>query len=323
MSELKEKIMTGFQWVGINHLCKYLTRNRPRIIMFHKIYPDGETDKYSEYTRVSQLDKIVAYSAKNYTLFNLKDLVYYRKQHGYYPNNALVLTFDDGFKSVMDYALPVLKKYQAPATLFVCPQLIDDDTTIWSELLFDAYENKALGNTSYQELIALVTKMKTLDNGQRKVELQKVIASAYQYIPTKASVNRQLLSWDNLKTLQASGLIEIGSHSMTHPILANESEAQVMHEVKASKQRIEEMLGQTLASFCYPNGQEDDYKKSDVEALSKSGYLCAVTASFGFPSASTNEYLLPRFGGDFVSFLQARKYIDGVEFIQRRLLDRT
>jgi len=315
--------MLGFQWMGINHLCKYLTRSRPRIIMFHKIYPDCESDKYSEYTLVRQLDKIVAYSAKNYTLFKLKDLIQYRKQNGYYPNNALVLTFDDGFKSVLDYALPVLKKYQAPATLFVCPQLIDDNTTIWPELLFDAYENKALGNTNYQELIALVTKMKSLNNAQRKVELQKVIGSAYQYIPIKAPVNRQLLSWDNLKTIQASGLIEIGSHSMTHPILANESEAQVMHEVKASKQRIENMLGQALVSFCYPNGQEDDYKKNDVEALSTSGYLCAVTASFGLPSASTNEYLLPRFGGDFESFLQARKYIDGVEFMQRRLLDRT
>jgi len=323
MGALKETAMKALQITGVNNLCKLLNRNRPRIIMFHKIYPDDEADSYSEYVQLSLLDDIIAYSVKNYQIYTLKDLVQYYKQYGRYPQNAIVLTFDDGFKSILEYVLPILQKYQAPATVFVCPQLIDDETTIWPELLFDAYEHQALGGLGLQDVQVLLSRLKTLDNQHRGHELAQCIHTDYQYQHAQAQANRKLLSWDNLQTLQASGLVEIGSHSMTHPIFSNESEASVIHEINASKNKIEEKLGQKVVSFCYPNGQEDDYKQTDIDALKVSGYECAVTSVFGLPQHKDSCYLLPRFGGDFDSFLQARKYIDGVEFVQRQFFSGT
>lgn len=317
---LRYSVSKFLKVIGVNAACRYITRDQPRIIMFHKIYPDSEADSHSEYISSSNFNEIVRYLSKHYRLFTLKNLILYHNKFGVFPKNSVVLTFDDGFSSILEYAFPVLEKYNVPATIFVCPQLIDEASTIWPELIFDSFERNLLINQTRSNIPGLLMELKGLSRSQREIKLDEMIGRSYQYRHELSGVNRRLLSWKELQYLSSSGLIEVGSHTLTHSILSNENNEGAREEVFLSKKRIEQELDIEVFSFCYPNGQQYDFGKRDVELLKESGYECAVTAVFGLPDSQTDSYTLPRFGGCFQSFYQAVKYIDGVEYIQRRCM---
>lgn len=311
----RDQLLSLFEVVGINLGCKYLLRRQPRILMFHKIYPARTDDNYFGFINNEMFEELISYVNDNYNVYKLKDLVAYWLNNGVFPENAVVLTFDDGYKSFKEFALPVLEKYRVPATIFICPQLIENEETIWPDQLIDAFEAGHTSVKTRHELSHYIERLKKLDVVERSALMGGMIASS------PVSINSELMSWEELEMVSVSNLIEIGSHSLTHAILANETVDQANEEIAESKRLIEERLGQKVDSFCYPNGQKGDFRVSEVEALKKSGYLCAVTSEFGLPSHELSPFLLPRFGGDFASLHRARKYIDGVELIQRKLIN--
>jgi peptidoglycan/xylan/chitin deacetylase (PgdA/CDA1 family) len=75
--------------------------------------------------------------------------------------------------------------------------------------------------------------------------------------------------------------IEFGSHTCTHPILSRQNGSALERETVESKKIIENRLQQPVISFCYPNGQPEDYNPNVVQAVQKAGYKCAVTTLSG------------------------------------------
>lgn len=320
-SKLKYFVMTCMALLGFNKLARLITANKPKIIMFHKVYADGEKDQYSDYINEGLFEELIVYCKKNYQLYTLGELVEYRSQFGRYPKHAVVLTFDDGFQSFYHLAYPLLQKYGVKASIFICPGLIDKDSTLWPELVFDAYEKGAL-ELKRSELFDFIEDLKTLDQAQREQKIKALISEDYSYQEESADMNRALMNWAQLREIHASGLVEIGSHSLTHPILSRETQDRVNSEMRLSKDRIESELENKVVSFCYPNGQSDDYREIELKELKKCAYKAAVTSEFGLVSDELNVLLLPRFGGDFASLQQAKKYIDGLEYCQRKFLER-
>ncbi len=305
--------------LGFNKLARLVTAHKPKIIMFHKVYSEGETDKYLDCLNVNLFEKLLIYCKKYYQFYTLGELVAFHHEHGVYPKYAVVLTFDDGFQSFYYLAYPLLKKYGVKASIFICPGLIDKDNTLWPEVIFDAYEKGALELNS-AELMPLIDELKKLDQDQREQKMKALISDEYHYQEELADMNRALMNWPQLREINESGLVEIGSHSLTHPILSRETQEKVNTEMRLSKERIELELDIKVVSFCYPNGQSEDYRETEVIELKKCGYQTAVTSEFGLVSADSKKYLLPRFGGDFSNLAQAKKYIDGLEYCQRKLL---
>lgn len=317
--KLKQWIIACLALLGINKLARRITTHKPKIIMFHKVYPKDEADKYSDYINEGLFEALIIYCKKHYQVFTLKELEEYRQQFRRYPKHAVVFTFDDGFRSFYHLAFPLLLKHQVKASLFVCPGLIDKDSTIWPELMFDAFEKGAI-SIQHSELFGLIESLKGLSSEQRQEKMDKLISANYQYQEESAHINRALMNWPQLREIYASGLVEVGSHSLNHPILSQESQEEVNAQMRLSKERIEAELNNKVVSFCYPNGQSDDYRETELIELKKCAYKTAVTAEFGLVSDDTNPLLLPRFGGDFANLQQAKKYIDGIEYCQRKLL---
>lgn len=321
--KLKEYILMAAQLVGLNLLSKMMTKNKPRVIMFHKVVEKIKEDAtYPESISLELLDEVFAYIKKAYTVYTLKDLVQYRLTNDSYPSNAIVLTFDDGFCSFQDSVLPLLKKHELKATVFICPLLIEQNTTIWPELLADASENNSLMGFNQSKLPELIAQLKTLSTSERDNATTELFQHDYCFERIALNKHRQLMTWEDLKGVISSGLVEVGSHSMSHPILSKETDEDAMFEIEESKKLIEKRLGLPVVSFCYPNGQADDYTFKHVNMLKNTGYLCAVNSTFGLLQKADSCYEIPRFGGDFKTMLDARKYIDGVEHIQRKFLER-
>jgi len=129
-----------------------------------------------------------------------------------------------------------------------------------------------------------------------------------------------LMSWRQLKELAQSELVEIGSHTRRHPILAGVSSEDSWVELNGSKDDIERNLGTHVKAFCYPNGQKGDYREDQMDMLRRSGYICAAASHFGYVSKRSNLFALPRIGTTARDMSLWLKYVDGAEYLQRQLL---
>ena len=104
----------------------------------------------------------------------------------------------------------------------------------------------------------------------------------------------QVLTWDEIRDLSESGLIAVGSHSVTHPIMTTCSDEAVMREATESRARITGELGGDCGIFCYPNGAESDFDSRTKTALLKAGYAGALTTVNGPNDRSTDRFELRR-----------------------------
>ena len=100
-----------------------------------------------------------------------------------------------------------------------------------------------------------------------------------------------LLDWPDILAMQADGGVKFEGHTLTHPKLAELSDAAVRREVTDSKTALEQKLGKSIATLCYPYGSVNDR----VAALTgEAGYTQAVTTKFGRARQSDNPLCLPR-----------------------------
>lgn len=95
----------------------------------------------------------------------------------------------------------------------------------------------------------------------------------------------------HLRELVASGLVEIGSHTCSHPDLTAIPRAQLAHEVRQSKEYLEDLLGQEVAHFAYPKGRHD---AATVAAVADAGYRSATTVEVGYVDGFSDRFRLPR-----------------------------
>ncbi len=153
----------------------------------------------------------------------------------------LHVTFDDAFQSV-ENAVPILERFEVPATIFVCTDLAESGAPLRvSELE---------GLTSLEE--------------------------------------RATLTWEWLRML-GDGLIEVGSHTRSHPHLTRLSDDDLDDELRVSRDTIEAKLQRPCELLAYPYGEHDAHVR---DAVRSAGY----TAAFAAPGSSINfdRFQVPR-----------------------------
>jgi peptidoglycan/xylan/chitin deacetylase (PgdA/CDA1 family) len=99
---------------------------------------------------------------------------------------------------------------------------------------------------------------------------------------------------DEVRRLAEGGLVEVGSHTVTHPVLSRLSTDSQRNEIQASKAHLEEILGQPVKSFACPFGGAADYSTETISILREVGYDCACSNFPGVVWGSTDRYQLPR-----------------------------
>ncbi|MGE6295328.1 polysaccharide deacetylase family protein [Aeromonas media] len=96
--------------------------------------------------------------------------------------------------------------------------------------------------------------------------------------PTHPDKPVALMNGDEISALVASGHVEIGGHTLTHPRLSTLAPEQQAQEIRANKERLERLLGQPLLSFAYPYGDLNESAKAEACAA---GYRYAVATNSG------------------------------------------
>ena len=102
------------------------------------------------------------------------------------------------------------------------------------------------------------------------------------------------LTIQEILTLAQGGLLEIGSHTITHPVLSARPPATQREEIQQSKAHLEEVLGCPVTSFAYPYGRQSDYTTETVALVQEAGFVCACSASADVVRQGADPFRLPR-----------------------------
>ena len=106
--------------------------------------------------------------------------------------------------------------------------------------------------------------------------------------------NYRPLATNEILKLADGDLVDIGAHTVTHPVLSSQTTAVQSHEIRQSKAQLEQLLGRAVTSFAYPHGQPSDYTLETATLVRDAGFASACVASRGSIRGGTDLFRLPR-----------------------------
>lgn len=194
------------------------------------------------------------------------------------PPRPVLVTFDDGYRSLLDLALPVLARFEVPAVVFATSGPIRERRLFW----FDALA-RARGE-------AAVERAKELPEGDWRRLAEETAAPACPGDPCAP------LTVEELKALAGTPRIALGGHTAGHPILSRLSAGGQEEEIAGGRGELIEWTGLPIEPFAYPNGRPGlDYDGGTIARVEAAGYTAAFNTSPAFAGAAGPRFEIPRF----------------------------
>ncbi len=235
-------------------------------------------------------------------LFNMISL---GELENYYYGNARLknsshITFDDGDESFYKIAFPLLKKYQIPASIYVSPLIVKERKNFWFQEM-RGYDNKKLLSiiSGEERSNCNPEKNKSAKEILYTLPIDVIHSILEQYraetdTPLKPPMN---INIRQLKEIASSGLVDIGAHTILHPILKNETAARSESEIKKSVSLLSELLDKEVISFAYPKGiPETDFDNRERVILKDLKIKLAFSTESRAIKRSDNPLCIPRKG---------------------------
>jgi|TARA_R110000851_G_scaffold261811_1_gene414377 peptidoglycan/xylan/chitin deacetylase (PgdA/CDA1 family) len=227
---------------------------------------------------------------KSFNVLTLEELLF-ENYSGRFPENAVVVTFDDGYYDFSKYAFPIMKEEGIRPTLFITTGFVNGDLWLWPDKIRYALDNTCVDEFGIDQ-ISTVLNLKldaerawhlisdyclTIKNHEKEVFIRSLYRKLEVKMPTTPPRDYRPVSWNEVREMMKDGL-DVGSHSHSHPILTKLNEGELSDELKKSKELILKELKVTTRIFCYPNGQRTDFNDKVKEYVSDAGYQYAVSA---------------------------------------------
>ncbi|MFT6915423.1 MAG: peptidoglycan/xylan/chitin deacetylase (PgdA/CDA1 family) [Motiliproteus sp.] len=225
---------------------------------------------------------------------------------GTLPPRAVCVTFDDGYLDNLEVALPILQRTGVPATVFIATHFCQGEN-MWNDRLIDLVSQIPGERADFSgvgcaemELGSLEQKRqassKLLNTLKYNPPMQRLeqVAALYQHFDL-AEAPAKMMSADQILRLSQAG-VEIGAHTVDHPILKVLSAAEQYRQIDESKRYLEAIIKKPVIGFAYPNGKPGvDYDQVAVEHLHQLGFDYAVSTAWGTNTATDSLLELKRF----------------------------
>ncbi|HVU53013.1 MAG TPA: polysaccharide deacetylase family protein [Polyangia bacterium] len=213
---------------------------------------------------------------------------------------AVLVTFDDGYRSYHDLAYPVLKQYDIPALNFVVTSLLDEPGMLWTDRVQWAalttprtsvcvpWMNGGawvpLPDRAARESFGLAarTLLKTVPNALRAERVEEIVAMLGGAPPRE----RQMTNWEEVR--RTMDLTTYGGHTHTHAILSRLDREDAAREIRACRDRLAAETGRAPLFFAYPNGTQSDFTAETQHLLRESGFQVSFSTIDGIAGAATD-----------------------------------
>jgi peptidoglycan/xylan/chitin deacetylase (PgdA/CDA1 family) len=292
---------------------------KPLILMYHRI-ADDPVDHWRLAVSPVHFEEQLNVLRRTRHPLPLTDFVR-RLMAGSLPQNAVALTFDDGYVDNLVAGKPRLAAADVPATVYVTTGFVDRPNECWWDelvrliLLENGRRNFELvvrGETMHFDIGAEAPAREDGRNARPLKRRRAAITAIHQAVRHLASEERELImaelrsvfvrpnhrAWSNrvmtgaeVRELVADGLVTIGAHTVTHPVLAGLGTVACHREITESKRVCEALIGAPVASFAYPYG---DFDAKAREAVKTAGFSFACSVQHGPAFATSDVFALPR-----------------------------
>jgi peptidoglycan/xylan/chitin deacetylase (PgdA/CDA1 family) len=212
------------------------------------------------------------------------------------PKNPVMVTFDDGYRSCHDVALPILRQVGVPATFFISTSFITERRLYWWErisllLSRSRRQRAAIRYPRWLELDvrdpALRTRLTGLVKTEMQLDLERFLDELAAALGVEWSAeiearhaDEMIMTWDQVRALARSGM-DVESHTRRHRVLQTLAPADLQEELTGSRQELEAQLGRPVRVIAYPVGRRIANQAHIRRALAAAGYRAGMSNKTG------------------------------------------
>lgn len=314
-NELIRAGLAALYFTGSHHLLRPIFAGVGAIFTLHHVCParkaEFQPNRHLEITPDYLRATLMHVRSRGIEIIAM-DEVHRRLREGNFSRRFACFTFDDGYRDNRDFALPIMREFDAPFTVYVVSDFADGTGRPWWIALERAIAKASaldvsIGNAAVQ--LDLSTPARKAAAFERLRYLMRSslpgdqnISREIESICTRhgvddAAISRELcMSWDELKGFAADPLVTIGAHTLTHCNLGKQTEAIASEEMAMSRSRIETVLQRPVEHFAYPYGDKAAAGAREFALARNCGFKTAVTTRPGmiFPESADHLSALPR-----------------------------
>jgi len=318
MKQLRNNViragLEALYFTGAHHLLRPIFSGVGAIFMLHHVRPprDGEfqPNHHLEVTPEFLRSMLSHLRARGIDIITMDEL--HRRLIGRnFSRRFACFTFDDGYRDNRDFALPVMREFDAPLTVYVASDFAEGTGRMWWIALemaiarASSIEARIGGVTARLDTSTPAAKQAAFDRlhhwlrglpGEHDVQREIAALCAHHGVDDAAICRELCMSWDELKPFADDPLVTIGAHIITHCNLAKQSEEIAGHEMAISRARIEDALRRPVVHLAYPYGDKIAAGGREFALARAAGFKTAVTTRPGMIFAGSAGHLtaLPR-----------------------------
>lgn len=291
--------LTAFDRLHVGPAVRGLLPANLVILVYHRI-DNPDAPEFTGFRQIvsatpEQFAQQLDYLAQNFTVIGLDELEAWHSGKAELPPNAVMITFDDGYRDNLVHALPALEARRLPALLFVTTDFVDGVLWPWWDWTAEAFK----ASSAQRGRLPLLGERSWHDSTDRNDVICEWIdaAKSLQYTAFQQALSdlaqrleidlqqpppsRLLLNWEEVAELTRRGF-RIGNHTATHPILVNTDRAHAGHEISAASARLEQVAGRPVTAFAYPSGR---FTQREEMLAREHGVTLGFAAEGGFSFA--------------------------------------
>ena len=301
-------------------LWRLLLRGKKKalILLYHRIAAPETT--FDPWVPPAQFEKQLQFLSRHFEVCTIQELMERMDQNKTGSKPYAAITFDDGYKDNFKAAYPLLKKYNLPAMFFLATGSIGTEEPIWTERVDQMFKKTRVRNLTLETLdrskcfdlgkdkydrmkvsYEIKNEMKQMPDPKRQVTFQEL--EAKMGFSGEETTDSGMLSWEDVRKMAADPLMEMGSHTVSHRMLACLEKEEIRFEFEASKQKIEEETGKPVRFVSYPG---NSYNQAVEREASQSGYAAGFAVDHALCRFSKDRFALTRIHveeGPFYAFL--------------------
>ena len=278
-----------------------MKKNPLTILLYHGVTnkdQKGIVNFSGKHINIKIFDNHMKFIKNNCNILSMNEVVEIYNNDKEWPENAVAVTFDDGFQNNYLYAADILDSYKVPATFYICAGMVNTNRMFWVDIIEDCINRTRNSNLDINlnkqkhfnlnndknkiDTINEIKKYcKSMDSKKKNNIINELIKNTNVSPSVESSPDYKIMTWNELNELKNNSLFTIGGHTLNHEIMSAQNIEKMKMDVKATLSLLNYNLNQKTVHFSYPEGQIHHYNDTVISSLIDCGIICSPSAIDG------------------------------------------
>ena len=276
------------------------------VIMYHSVVDEANAPYIDQSFSVTeeQFEAQLRYLKRNANVISLSEMVDCVQGGKRLPENAVVLTFDDGYMNNLTHAAPLLEAYDLPAMIYLCTGYVDRQQSQWDDVLYTMFRFRGAQRLQWQGTDFDLANKEMLSRAFGAVggalitstvsERDQILDDIRHQLQPDCEFPQLTMGWDDVRYLASHyPKIELGLHTADHLDMTRLTSAELEAEVMKSRETFFRELGYEAEHYSYPYGRHTEAVAEQLRAM---GFRSAViTQPTELVTEKTHPFMIPRY----------------------------